>query len=150
MTYIPGDFWRICDSCGFKKRASETRKRWDGLIVCADDWEPRHPQDFVKGKADWQNVPNPRLEPVNTFIGPLQTELTADVSASGLSLQVVSTVRFEGGDTIGIICANGEILRRTVDAVSDEENMTITSSLGVAAKSGALVVNYSAVSGVSL
>lgn len=66
--WVAGDFWRICDCCGFRVRASKTRKRWDGLMVCLDDWEPRHPQDGVKGRADKMAVPNPRPEPADTFI----------------------------------------------------------------------------------
>jgi hypothetical protein len=27
-------------------------KTWDGKIVCPNDWEPRHEQDFVRGRAD--------------------------------------------------------------------------------------------------
>ena len=68
MPYIPGDFWRICDRCGGKFRQSETRKTWDGFWVCLSDWEPRHPQDFVKGKTDKQSVPEPRPEPADVFI----------------------------------------------------------------------------------
>lgn len=66
--YRPGDFYRICDVCGFKVRASETKKRWDGMIVCIPDWEPRHPQDFVRGKVDKQTVKDPRPEPTDVFV----------------------------------------------------------------------------------
>jgi hypothetical protein len=43
-----GDWNAFCDVCGFKYKASELRKRWDGMMVCADDLEPRHPQDYLK------------------------------------------------------------------------------------------------------
>ncbi len=66
--YVPGDHYLICDECGFKVRASETRKRWDGLRVCTKDWEPRHPQDFVKGRKDRQTVPNARPEGADTYL----------------------------------------------------------------------------------
>jgi hypothetical protein len=52
-----GDWNAICDECGFKFKASELRKRWDGYMVCKDDFEERHPQDFLKGVPDKQNVP---------------------------------------------------------------------------------------------
>jgi hypothetical protein len=69
MTYIPGDFWRICDQCGRKVRRSATKKTWTGLWVCASTcWEPRHPQDFVKGRADKQSVPDPRPEQEDYFL----------------------------------------------------------------------------------
>jgi hypothetical protein len=37
------------------------RKRWDGLLVCRKDWEPRHPQELIRVPAETgQNVPDPR------------------------------------------------------------------------------------------
>lgn len=58
FAYIPGDYYVICDRCGFKRRVSTTRMTWDRLLVCFPEcWEPRHPQDFVKAKADKQTVP---------------------------------------------------------------------------------------------
>lgn len=68
--YRSGDYWVICDECGFKLRGSETRKRWDGMRVCEKDWEPRHPQDFVKGRTDRQAVPNARPESPDVFLDP--------------------------------------------------------------------------------
>lgn len=66
--YRAGDFWRVCDVCGFECRASETRKRWDGLIVCLPDYEERHPQDFVRGRVDRQRVPEARPQPTDVFL----------------------------------------------------------------------------------
>jgi hypothetical protein len=76
VTYLRGGYYRICDVCGFKYRASETTKRWDGLFVCREDFETRHPQDFVRGRIDRQNVPNPRPEPPDVFIGPGEQLMT--------------------------------------------------------------------------
>ncbi len=76
--YRPGDHYVICDVCGFKMRASETRMRWDNLRVCTRDWEPRHPQDFVRSKRDKMSVPNPRPEATDTFVD------VGDVTASDL------------------------------------------------------------------
>ena len=45
-----------CDLSGFTYYASDTRKTWDGFIVGKDQWEPRHPQDFVEVRADRQYV----------------------------------------------------------------------------------------------
>ena len=38
-------------------------------MVCMDDWEPQHPQDFVRGRADRQNVPDPRPDSTNFLPG---------------------------------------------------------------------------------
>jgi hypothetical protein len=54
MTFELGQWKCQCDRCGFWFKARQLRKEWNGLRVCGDCWEPRHPQDFVKGKADRQ------------------------------------------------------------------------------------------------
>lgn len=55
--YIPGDYLMVCDVCGFTYRSSEMKKRWDNAWVCKKDFEPQHPQEFVKGRADKVRVP---------------------------------------------------------------------------------------------
>lgn len=66
--FRPGDFLRICDMTGFRVLASRTKKQWNGLIVRNESWEPRHPQDFVRGVADYQMVPEPRPRPAPIWI----------------------------------------------------------------------------------
>jgi hypothetical protein len=74
--WIPGDYHVICDVCGFQVRASQSRMRWDNLRVCTKDWEPRHPQEYVRGKPDRITVPNPRPPPPDVFVSP--GDVTAD------------------------------------------------------------------------
>ena len=68
------DFYRhgshnwICERCGFKYKAEAKRKEWTGLIVCPPCWEPRHPQDFVRGTKDKQSVTDPRPEQADYFL----------------------------------------------------------------------------------
>lgn len=69
-TYRHGDHYVICDVCGFKFYGSQTRKRWDGVRVCKADWEPRHPQDEVRGRRDRQSVPDARPESTDRFLDP--------------------------------------------------------------------------------
>lgn len=66
--YKPGDFYRICDRSGFKRRASKTRKEWDGYMVRNESWEVRHPQDLVRGVSDDQSVPEARPRPATVFV----------------------------------------------------------------------------------
>lgn len=69
--------WKaICDRCGFRYRSDQLRKEWTGLMVCSEDFERRHPQDFVRGVPDRQNVPWTRPEPEPVFLSP--NEVTAD------------------------------------------------------------------------
>jgi hypothetical protein len=43
-----GDHNAWCDRCGFKFKASELRKEWQGFMVCSGCWEPRHPQELIR------------------------------------------------------------------------------------------------------
>lgn len=65
--YKSGDHNGICDRCGFKYKFSELKRTWDGLWVCDKDWEPRQPQDFVRGVKDDQSVQNSRPESPDEF-----------------------------------------------------------------------------------
>lgn len=55
-----GNYNAICDSCGRKYKASTMKKRWDGLFVCPDDYELRHPQLSLRVRGDKITVPIPR------------------------------------------------------------------------------------------
>lgn len=68
--YKPGSFWRIDDRTGFKVRAERTEQEWTNRIVRDLSWEPRQPQDFVRGTADQQTVPAPRTEGTDVNIMP--------------------------------------------------------------------------------
>jgi hypothetical protein len=63
-----GDWNVICDSCGRKFKASSMRKRWDGLLVCREDFEVKHPQLSMKVRGDKQTIPIPRPEAEDQFI----------------------------------------------------------------------------------
>lgn len=65
--YIPGEFNVTCDVCSKKIKANEAKQRWDGFIVCPDDFENRHPQDFVKAQTDKITVPFTRPIPAYIF-----------------------------------------------------------------------------------
>ncbi len=64
-----GDHNAICDSCGRKYKASTMQMRWDGLFVCPEDYEVRHPQLSLRVHADKQSVAISRPEPeTDTFV----------------------------------------------------------------------------------
>lgn len=64
-----GDWNAACDVCGFRFKSSEMKKRWDGLMVCEQDYELRNPQDFIRIKGDNPSVPWARPE-ADAFVGP--------------------------------------------------------------------------------
>lgn len=74
--FILGDSNAICDCCGFKFKQSQLRKRWDGAMVCKADWEPRHPQDFVKARSERSIVKDARPRPEPRFVEA--NEITPD------------------------------------------------------------------------
>ena len=67
-TFKKGDWNAVCDVCGFEFKASQLRRRWDNFMVCKDDFEERHPQDFLKSKPDNQSVPWTRPEGTDQFV----------------------------------------------------------------------------------
>jgi len=67
--YFKSGEWNfICDVCGFKKKISEGRKRWDGLLVCHEDWEVDHPQKYLRVRETGTAVPIIRDEPTDNFL----------------------------------------------------------------------------------
>ena len=87
--YAQGDWNAVCYTCGGKFKATELRKQWQGYFTCKDCWEPRHPQDFVKGVADNMAVPWAQPTPAYTFttFGTLQAASAwADLAVADYSV----------------------------------------------------------------
>lgn len=90
--YDKGDWIALCDVCGRKYKASNLKKRWDGLMCCAHDWEIRQPQDFVRGIADTQIAPWLRSEPANSFIAVTQA-LLGQILSTNIATLLLTVVR---------------------------------------------------------
>lgn len=58
--YKPGSNNSVCQRCSSVFRREDLQLTWDGLWVCKDDFEPRHPQDFLRIKEEhiMTDVPN--------------------------------------------------------------------------------------------
>lgn len=78
--YVSGSHNVTCDVCSRKIKSGQARKRWDGFIVCPDDYETRHPQDFVRARQDKISVPFTRPRPPDAF--RLMNPLTDTIMAS--------------------------------------------------------------------
>lgn len=64
-----GNWNALCDSCGRKFKALDLRKRWDGLMVCEEDYELRHDQDFLRVQKEKITVDFSRPYPTaDTFL----------------------------------------------------------------------------------
>ena len=105
--YRLGDFYRICDRTGFKVRASQTSKEWNGLIVRDKSCEPRQSQDFVRGVPDRQDVPDPRPEPAGRAVGNPTTSLASEGDPGDTIISVYATEGMVAGDTLQIVTDSG-------------------------------------------
>lgn len=66
--YFKSGQWNIiCDVCGKRYKIGQVRKRWDGLIVCDQDFEQDHPQKYLRVRETGQAVPVIRDEPLDVF-----------------------------------------------------------------------------------
>lgn len=70
-----GQWNAICDRCGFEYKSAKLRREWTGIMACSGPgtngcYEPRHPQDMVRGRKDKQAPQWVRPEPDDTFITP--------------------------------------------------------------------------------
>jgi len=94
-----GDWNANCDSCGRKFKASQLMKRWDGLMVCKEDFENRHPQNFLRVPTDTQAVPWSRPEPAqDIFIRSCNIINSQAISGVGVSGCMVSGSILTSGD----------------------------------------------------
>jgi len=86
MSHVKGQWNVICDVCGFEFKSAVMRKRWDGLVVCKDDFELDHPQKYIKGRADPIPVPSDliRFEPEDQFIGVCTAYTSQAIPGIGL------------------------------------------------------------------
>lgn len=64
---VLGDWNARCDRCGKKMKGSQLRETWQGYKVCPEHWEPRQPQDFVRGIVEHPTPPFVR-DPPDLFI----------------------------------------------------------------------------------
>jgi hypothetical protein len=87
--FISGDHWVACDICACAIRASDSMNTWDNRVVCPDDWEPRHEQDFVRSREDKQTPQgNVRPEPTD--------DNTTNVVAYPAATSTVPPATFDG------------------------------------------------------
>lgn len=61
--YKPNNWYGICQVCGRKFLSHKLKERWDGFIVCPDDFEIRHDLDFIRMPRESKPVPFIRKPP---------------------------------------------------------------------------------------
>lgn len=123
-------------------RAENTRQEWQDLIVDEKLWEPRQPQDLVKGIPDDQTVPKPRPVPPATFVGPIYAQLTANIAVGATFLPIQYIAGFANGDTVGVMLDTGVMFNTTVNGNPTSTGINITNPVPFTAASGNLVADY--------
>lgn len=109
--YLALGDWNVqCYQCGFKRKASQMERNWQGYYVCPEHNEPRQTQDFVRGVPDNQIPPWVQPWPTaiytytNTIIGfgdgitvqfqagcGLYPVTITDVTVNGISVPYTAT-----------------------------------------------------------
>jgi hypothetical protein len=104
-----GDSNAICDTCGFKYKHSELKEDWRGLMLCDKCWEPRHPQEFLRGVPDNPMQEKPRPDPNPIFSGPNVTVSTPGFPGSGAAVKNTNTcpvnIVITGGTVTNVVIA---------------------------------------------
>jgi hypothetical protein len=78
-TYYDKGSWNIiCDYSGHKIKRSNARYTWNGYLVRKDLWEPRQPQDFVRGRRDNMSAPPGETRGEGTDVFLTANEVTVD------------------------------------------------------------------------
>jgi hypothetical protein len=140
--YLKGDWNVICDYCGDKRKQSTCRLTWDNYLVCSDKcWEPRQPQDFVRGKVDKQRTPPHLTRPddVNNFT---ETLLTNPVAKGDVTFDLIDVSNVGQYTTIGISMDDTEVIHWSFVTVIVGNTITIEEEMpGPAADANTVYIN---------
>lgn len=144
LHYRPGSFYRVDDRTGFPQRAERTRQEWNGLIVDEARWEPRQPQDLVKGVPDKQSVPDARPLGQNIYVGPISVQTTEAAVIGQTTIPVQTTFGFYQGAKVGCMTDfdNGTVFFTTIASPPTGSNLVLAQGLPSSMASGNLITLY--------
>ena len=118
--------WAVtCAVCGFDFDSDKVRKRWDGVYVCEEDWEPRNILDFFKVPKENIAVPFSQ-KVVDTITNYASIDDTDSPYTHTTSIYVIDVDATSGNVTINIAAATDYTfademqvqIRRTDDSVN--------------------------------
>lgn len=124
-----GEWKAVCDECGWDYHSSDLKEDWKGLMKCPTCWEPRHPQDFVRGVQDDPSVPwtRPAVEVDDGIlhVGDTNTTLTSssdtivvfDTTLTANRTVTLDTADFKNGDQFEIKKDDGTAFTIDVDGL---------------------------------
>jgi hypothetical protein len=147
----------ICDICGFKYKASELKKRWDGYMVCDKDWETRNILDFYRTANDTHTLPFTRIDDQEeatwtiNFVNVTQTVGTGTITTTGtytrdsLNSTIHFTVQIAITGNATTAAASGTVSLPVVSVssgtirVTDQDGVYLgNGTIGAAASTGTL------------
>lgn len=143
IQYKPGSFYRSDDRSGFTRRAEQTEKEWTELIVGKDLWEARQPQDFVRGVADDQTVPDARPAPPPTFAGPFSIQLSREALIGQSIIHLDNLIDLSRLDPVGVMTDQGGYFFSFIEALlPDQSAVLIGRALTYYASAGNLLTDF--------
>lgn len=91
QNYFKSGSWNcICMLCGVQFKAEDMLKRWDGMLVCKKDWEPRHSLDFLRATPERGTVPFTAPEPTDQFVVVPYLQIVQGIAGVGVSGYAIS------------------------------------------------------------
>lgn len=123
-------------------RAEHTKKQWNNLIVELETYEPRQPQDLVKGVKDNQTVPDARPLSPAVFIGPLYVQTASASSPQATQIQLESLAFVNVKDILGVLMNDGSVFMVEVIALLPDDTVEVYPPIPLSVTSGNEVINY--------
>ena len=86
MTFAVGKYSQaICDRCGYQYDYLELQKEWNGLLVCPECYEPKHPQlDPPYSRPDPEALKNPRPDGIQATVVFVGAPVDSAFESSGM------------------------------------------------------------------
>lgn len=81
-----GSWNAVCYFCGFKHKAADLRRHWQGFYVCERCWEPRQTQDFVRAVPENMTPPWAQPRPAATYAASYRVTSTGTPNAYVVTL----------------------------------------------------------------
>lgn len=88
--YFKAGCWNVvCQVCGKQVKSDAIIKRWDGVLVCKEDYEPRNILDFVRSVTERSSIPFVAPDPPPVFVNVIyiqDTQAIAGIAVAGLAI----------------------------------------------------------------
>lgn len=147
LKYKPGSWYMQDDRTGLVQRSGVMKRQWDGLMVDERRWEPRQPQDYVKGVPDYQSVPVARPKPSASFYGPTTMELAQAASPGDKVIVVTSTAGIAKNDRLQVMMDNGEFFVTICTLPPADGQITLGGEMPYFASAGNVVSDLGPIGG---